>query len=287
MVSYKRGVNELKGEIFRIIVSNNVRNRITMIRFLSQKLALFSGGGVELRYMELFSSKNYRDNLAKDLKEIRKEDRELAKTVLEEEQKTTRYDMANKANAQDRKKRVEDFHEMRENILQGNFVKLDVIKSQIKTNVIESLNFTHEELQEIAVKMFSQMNDDKTWLQISSKGPGADDFTFYGLRYLKNIGYDMNIENIGEVLTKVIESDALAIYQITNIVRNADRKEFIENNSKYFLRFPISQEAAKHLLAKAKREGNKVYDQEDIKDKMEKQICLTWANGSDDLILTY
>ncbi len=44
--------------------------------------------------MENFNAKEYRDNLAKDLKEIRKTDPEKAKKVLEEAKKTEEYDEA-------------------------------------------------------------------------------------------------------------------------------------------------------------------------------------------------
>ena len=52
---------------------------------------------------ENFDTKNYRDNLAKDLKDIRENDPEKAQQVLEEEQKTIRYQESNTIHAENRK----------------------------------------------------------------------------------------------------------------------------------------------------------------------------------------
>lgn len=60
-----------------------------------------------MRYMENFNAKNYRDNLAKDLKDFRKDNPELAEKVLLEEQETIRYKEAEKYNNQDRINRRE------------------------------------------------------------------------------------------------------------------------------------------------------------------------------------
>lgn len=56
-------------------------------------------------YMENFNAKEYRDNLAKDLKEIRKTDPEKAQQVLNEKQQTTLYKKAETIQKEDRKEK--------------------------------------------------------------------------------------------------------------------------------------------------------------------------------------
>jgi hypothetical protein len=55
--------------------------------------------------MENFNAKEYRDNLAKDLKEIRKTDPEKAQQVLNEKQQTTLYKKAETIQKEDRKEK--------------------------------------------------------------------------------------------------------------------------------------------------------------------------------------
>jgi hypothetical protein len=56
-------------------------------------------------HMENFNAKEYRDNLAKDLKEIRKTDPEKAQQVLNEKQQTTLYKKAETIQKEDRKEK--------------------------------------------------------------------------------------------------------------------------------------------------------------------------------------
>lgn len=49
-----------------------------------------------------FNSQNYRDNLAKDLKDFRKSDLDEAQKILEEEKKTSRYKMAEGSHSKER-----------------------------------------------------------------------------------------------------------------------------------------------------------------------------------------
>ncbi len=77
-------------------------------------LTLYRGGGKMVlslhfiinflykNYMENFNAKEYRDNLAKDLKEIRKTDPEKAQETLEEAQQTEEYQEAKRAHHENR-----------------------------------------------------------------------------------------------------------------------------------------------------------------------------------------
>ncbi len=109
--------------------------------------------------MENFDKMGYRDNLAKDLKDIRKDDPEMAQTVLHEEQQTSRYKTAEKFNVDERPDRVEFFKELRSSIKEGKLDKYFDFKNSSKIykdgTLAEVLNFSKEELREIAKKLTS------------------------------------------------------------------------------------------------------------------------------------
>ncbi len=228
-----------------------------------------------------FNTEGFRDNLADDLKSIRKDDREMAKTVLDDEKNTTRYKEAAEANIENRETRVESYQDMREKILQGDYVKFKIDKTRIKTNIAESLNFTPEELQQIAVHMLSSIQDMDVSNKISKSSFGSNKYSGFvdgAANYLKTIGYEMTVENIGDALSQIIQNDGLSGYEIAHIVRGIE-DEYIKRTSDYFLKFPISQEAGENLIARISKGDHNISDRRS-KDKSGEQLYVSWLNGS-------
>ncbi|OGI87018.1 hypothetical protein A2995_00405 [Candidatus Nomurabacteria bacterium RIFCSPLOWO2_01_FULL_33_24] len=101
-----------------------------------------------------FDSKEYRDKLADDLKEMKKTDPEMAQTVLSEEKNTTRYKIAEDVNSEKRPERVEFFKELRNSIKEGDLSKYFEYKKSKelykKETLAEDLHFSQGELKEMA-----------------------------------------------------------------------------------------------------------------------------------------
>lgn len=90
--------------------------------------------------MENFNHKNYRDNLAKDLQDIRKDDPEKAQEILDEEQQTTRYSEAEESHSTERKKSQEISSDYSNNPnIENSIQELEEKKSDILKNQQEKL----------------------------------------------------------------------------------------------------------------------------------------------------
>ncbi len=66
--------------------------------------------------MENFNTKKYRDNLAEDLRNVRKNDPEKAQQILNEEQQTIRYKEADLAHDKENRKPLQDEYKVKQEL---------------------------------------------------------------------------------------------------------------------------------------------------------------------------
>lgn len=105
--------------------------------------------------MENFNAKNYRDNLAKDLKEIRKTDPEKAQEVLSEAQQTEEYQEAKRIHQESRENK-EVLFAIQEALLKQEGVKIPF--HQIATNLDEISTETKAYVGPIEKNIFHRLS---------------------------------------------------------------------------------------------------------------------------------
>lgn len=168
--------------------------------------------------MELpkFNPKKFRDDLAKDLKNLRKTDPEIALEVLNSEKNTTRFQVAEDVNSEKRPERVEFINKLRNSIKEGSLKEYNkyrhsgmslLNKSYKEGDLIKILNFSQEELREIARKF---LIDQKSF---SHGSPREGEMNFVQ-GFLGEIGYkdtEKNKENdlfiLGEMIKKFAQEE--------------------------------------------------------------------------------
>lgn len=130
--------------------------------------------------MENFNYQEYRNNLAKDLKEIRKTDPEEARSVLEEEKQTTEYKEAENVITENRKQDQINFR-----IIEEEYRKEDLLKNY--SNLLKKYNSLFEK-----VKNIERRRMDPNDLEINYKIKDADEERHNTHLKLLELGKDLN-----------------------------------------------------------------------------------------------
>lgn len=111
--------------------------------------------------MENFNAKEYRDNLAKDLKEIRKTDPEKAQEVLAEAQETEEYQEAKRIHLENKSIKVKELKEIKECIGESFLskpiiVSIDSVKNFVDVvGDINPIHFDEEKTKDSALEEMS------------------------------------------------------------------------------------------------------------------------------------
>lgn len=87
--------------------------------------------------MKFFKPENYRDNLAKDLRGVRNDDPEMARKILKEEQRTTRYDLSLPPSQKEAKRVREEAKEKRINEEESNERLSNILRASYSSEGVE------------------------------------------------------------------------------------------------------------------------------------------------------
>ncbi len=156
-----------------------------------------------------FDTHAYRDSLAQNLREIRKDDPEMAQDILDEEKNLTRYKESEKYNIEERPNRVEFFEELRKSILDGKLDKYFEFKKSSRIysdgEIANVLHFSPDELHAIAVKTYKDNGEGlSSWELLGKPETSMMDSRFRAYhRILKEIGFEPTEKEAGKVFCEL------------------------------------------------------------------------------------